>query len=369
MEAQWRTLIDDLGPEKVVLLSDRRSGLEAVLVVDNTAAGPAIGGIRMAPDVTIDEVARLARAMTYKNAAAGLRHGGGKAGIIANPDVPLADKERLIRAFGRAIADVRDYIPGPDMGIDETCMAYLHDEIGRVVGLPKVLGGIPLDSLGATAFGLAIAAEAAQELDLIDLDGAKVIVQGFGAVGTHAARFLVERGALVVAVADSRGATFDPDGLDVEKLLVWKAEGHPVHEFGGGTALSSSILVGMQCDIWIPAARPDVFTAANAADVQARMILPGANIAVTDEADRIFHQRGIVSVPDFIANAGGVICGAVEYAGGTATDAFAAIEEKVRENVSQVLEMATRTQVMPATAAMQLARQRIIEAGEYRRRF
>ena len=178
MEAQWRALADALGPHKVLLVRDARVGLEGIVVVDNIACGPAIGGIRMAPDVSVGEVARLARAMTYKNAAAGLPHGGGKAGIVGAPDIPLAEKENIIRAFGRAIRDLVDYIPGPDMGTDEACMAFLHDEIGRAVGLPRVLGGIPLDTIGATGFGLAICAEVAQELGDLKLAGARVTVQG-----------------------------------------------------------------------------------------------------------------------------------------------------------------------------------------------
>ena len=202
----WPAITDDLGPAKVVLVRDPAAALEAIVVVDNTACGPAIGGIRMARDVTVNEVARLARAMTFKNAAAGLAHGGGKAGIVADPRMPAAEKARLIRAFGRAIRDLVEYVPGPDMGTDEACMGHLHDEIHRAVGLPRVLGGIPLDAIGATGFGLAIAAEVAAEFAGIRLRGARVAIQGFGAVGRHAARFLAERGAVLVAVADSRGA-------------------------------------------------------------------------------------------------------------------------------------------------------------------
>lgn len=368
MEAQWHEMCDELGPEKVILITEPTAGLKAVLVVDNTAAGPAIGGIRMAPDITVDEVFRLARAMTFKNAAAGLRHGGGKAGIIGDPAMPAADKERLVRAFGVAIEDVTDYIPGPDMGIDEACMAYLLDEIGRVVGLPKVMGGIPLDTLGATGFGLAIAAEVAQELGYVKLDGARVLIQGFGAVGTHAARFLSERGATIVAVSDSRGGTVNGDGLDLEKLLTWKSEGHPVRDFAGGSSVYHDELIGLDCDVWVPAARPDVFTEENAGDVHATVVLPGANIAVTPAADRMFFERGILSIPDFIANAGGVICGAVEYAGGTATQAFQVIEEKVRANTREVLELAHGKGMMPSEAARELARSRVLEAMSYRRR-
>lgn len=172
----------------------------------------------MAKDVSFEEVFRLARAMTMKNAAAGLPHGGGKAGIIADPAMPGADKERLIRSFARSIQHLVEYTPGPDMGVDETAMAQIHDEIGRAVGRPAVLGGLPLDTLGATGFGVAVAAEEAEPYTGVPLKGARVVIQGFGAVGTHAARFLSERGAVLVAASDSRGVTTNPDGLDVDKL-------------------------------------------------------------------------------------------------------------------------------------------------------
>ena len=369
MRMQWSELSDEFGPEKILLIREPKVGLEAILVVDNTAAGPAIGGIRMAPDISVEEVFRLARAMTFKNAAAGLRHGGGKSGIVGDPAIPHAEKERLVRAFGVAIAEISDYIPGPDMGIDEACMAALHDETGRVVGLPAALGGIPLDSLGATAFGLAVTADVAAEFGIVDLDGARVVVQGFGAVGSHAARFLEERRAVVVAVSDSRGGICDPDGLDLEKLLVWKRDGNAVREFADGTPLGTADMVAFDCDIWIPAARPDVFTGQNAADVKAKLILAGANIPATDEAERHFHQRGVVMVPDFIANAGGVICGAVEYAGGTATAAFATIEDKIRTNTREVLDRVQRDGVTPRFAANELAAARVREAMSYRRTF
>jgi glutamate dehydrogenase (NAD(P)+) len=207
MEQQLGELTDDLGPHKILLLLDRSVGLRGIVVVDNVAAGPAIGGVRMAADVDVTEVARLARAMTFKSAAAGLPHGGGKAGIIADPHLPRAEKEPLIRGFARAIAGLHEYIPGPDMGTDETCMAWVADEIGRAVRVPAVLGGIPLDTLGATGLGLAACADALEDAGVLQVSGARVAVHGFGAVGRHAAAFLVERGAVVVAVADSRGAT------------------------------------------------------------------------------------------------------------------------------------------------------------------
>jgi len=366
MEEQWQGLSDDLGPAKVVLIREPAIGLQGIVVVDNVACGPAIGGIRMAPDVTVDEVARLARAMTFKNAAAGLAHGGGKAGIIADPQMPPSQKQQLIRAFARTIRDLVDYIPGPDMGTDETCMAYVHDEIGRAVGLPRVLGGIPLDTIGATGFGLAVCAEVAQEFSGVHLQGARFVVQGFGAVGSHAARFLVQRGAMLVAAADARGAVINAKGLDVGKLIAFKAQGRSVAEFPGGKTLPPSDLIAVGCDIWIPAARPDILDASNAHRMKAKLVLQGANIPVTSEAEEILHARGILSVPDFIANAGGVICASVEYHGGVQSQAFAVIDEKIRENTHDVLERVAAEKLLPRAAAIDLARTRVVEAQSYR---
>ena len=366
--APWRALADDVGPAQVLLVRDPAVGLEGVVVIDDVSCGPAIGGIRMAPDVTVAEVARLARAMTWKNAAAGLAHGGGKAAIVADPAMPRARKEALVRAFGRAIRTLTAYIPGPDMGTDETCMAWLHDEIGRAVGLPKVLGGIPLDTLGATGFGLAVAAEVAERLGIVALRGARVVVQGMGAVGAHAARLLAERGAVVVAAADARGAVADPAGLDVPALLALKRAGRSVAELPGARRLDAAALLAVPCDVWIPAARPDVIDADGARRLQARLVLQGANVPATAEAEAILHARGIVSVPDFIANAGGVICAAVEWHGGTATQAFAVIAERIRENVEAVLLDARARGIAPRTAALDLARARVAEAAGYRGR-
>jgi glutamate dehydrogenase (NAD(P)+) len=367
--ATWNRVIDDIGPEKIVLINEPTTRLRAMVVVDNTAAGPAIGGVRMAPDITFDEVARLARAMTLKNAAAGLAHGGGKSGIIADPTMPAEDKEHLIRAFARSIAHLTEYTPGPDMGLNEAAMAQIHDEIDRAVGLPAVLGGLPLDKLGATGFGVVIAAEEAEPFTGIPLDGARVVIQGFGAVGGHAARFLTERGAITVAVADIGGATSNDDGLDVDKLLTWRDGGESVADFPGGTPVSHEELIGYDCDIWIPAARPDVLTEDNAGQIQARMIVSGANIPATAGAEQILHERGVILVPDFIANAGGVICAAVELAGGTASQAFATIEEKIRANTRAVLERSRSEGVLPRAAAEELAMEHLREAMAYRRTF
>ena len=366
MEDMFR-FADELGPAKIVHIHEPTVGLKAIVVIDNVACGPSIGGVRMAPDVSVEECVRLARAMTLKNAAAALPHGGGKSVIFGDHRMPVADKERIIRAFACAIRDLHDYISGPDMGTDERCMAWVRDEIGRAVGLPPVLGGIPLDEIGATGFGLVAAIEAALPHCGLTLKGARVAVQGFGAVGRHAARFLGEKGAILVAAADTTATLSNPAGLDVNELSRHKLAGHALADFPTGEKSDPNAIVGVACDIWIPAARPDVLRADNVARVQARLIAQGANIPATDEAETMLHARGILSLPDFIANAGGVICAAVEYHGGTEATAFAAIAEKIGRNTHEVLEQATRTRTTPRAAALDLAGRRVRQAMSYRR--
>ena len=143
-------LADGLGPAKIIHVYEPSADLKAILVVDNIAKGPAIGGVRMAPDVSVEECFRLARAMTLKNAAAGLAYGGGKIVVYGDPRIPKWEKEHMIRALASSLRNVHEYIFAPDMGTDEECMAWVKDEIGRVVGLPREIGGIPLDEIGAT---------------------------------------------------------------------------------------------------------------------------------------------------------------------------------------------------------------------------
>ena len=361
---------DEFGPEKIVYIHEPRCGLRGIVVIDNSSIGPAIGGIRMTPTVNTEEVFRLARAMTWKNALAGIPHGGGKAGIIADPrKMTIEKKETLIRQFARGFENLNQYIPGPDMGTDETCMAWVRDEIRRSVGLSTVLGGIPLDQVGATGYGLAVCAEAAQEFLEFPLKGSRVSIQGFGNVGQHAARYLVEpkRGAIVVAATDIDGTVYDPNGLDVERLCQHMQNREGVTAYEGGQVLDRDAFVGIDCDIFVPAAQPDVITKVNANELKCKLILQGANIPATAEAEQMLHDRGIISVPDFVANAGGVICGSVEYRGGTKSGAFVEIEEKIRENTRDVLKLAVDNNLAPRNAALRLARERVKEAMSYRR--
>jgi glutamate dehydrogenase/leucine dehydrogenase len=345
------------------------TGLKAILVVDNVAAGPSIGGTRMAEDVSLEECFRLARAMTLKNAMASLPHGGGKSVIFADPLMPAEEKENLMRAFARGIGQITDYIPGPDMGTNETCMAWVKDTIGRAVGLPREVGGIPLDEIGATGFGVMIALEVAQDYTDVKLQGARVAVQGFGCVGSFAARYLARKGAVLVAASDIGGAIQNKDGLNVEDLINYKDQGGAIQDFPGGEAMPRDDLIGVSCDIWIPAARPDVIDEHNVERLDTRIIAQGANIPCTLAAEEILHQRGILVLPDFVANAGGVICAAVEYQGGNESTAMNTIADKIGYNTRSVLDSARAAGRTPRSCAVELATQRVHKAMGFQRRY
>ncbi len=357
---------DELGPQKMVFLYEPKTQLKAIVVVDNVAAGPAIGGVRMAPDVTMTEVRRLARAMTYKNAMASLPHGGGKSGIIADPKT--VDKEKALRTFARAIRNLVEYIPGPDMGTDETSMAYLQDEIGRSVGLPRELGGIPLDEVGATGYGLAECTEVAKDYINLDLCGARLTIEGFGNVGKPTARLLAEKGVKLVAASDSKGTIYNPEGLDVEELILTKEKSGSVINYKKGEVLKTTDLITISTDIFIPAARPDVITEANSDVLDAKLVIEGANIPITENAERMLHDRGILVIPDFVANAGGVITAAVEYHGGTEGAAFDRIKNTIPRNTKEILDKVYGEKVYPREAAITIAKRRVERAMKYRER-
>jgi glutamate dehydrogenase/leucine dehydrogenase len=360
-----KSVIKEIGPSKVIQLFFPVSNFHAIVVVDNTALGPSIGGVRVSLDVTVEEVKRLARTMTMKNSIAGLPHGGGKAGIIADPGDP--EKEHYFRIFAQAIKDLQEYIPGPDMGSNEECMAWIYDEIGRATALPEEIGGLPLDKLGATGFGLSECAEIACPYANLELKGARVAIQGFGSVGKAAAKFLSEKGAIIVAASDTKGSICNPGGLDVKELLDVKEEKGSVIHYKKGTVKKCEELFLTPCDILIPAATPDVISKDNVEGVKAKLILQGANIPITKEAEETLHKKGLLSVPDFIANAGGVIMAAMEYAKKSEKEAFDAISERIKKNTKLILEKTFKENILPRQAAEAIAKERVLRAMQYKR--
>jgi glutamate dehydrogenase/leucine dehydrogenase len=246
-------------------------------------------------------------------------------------------------------------------------MGWIKDETSRAVGLPSAIGGIPLDEIGATGFGLAVSVEVASPFIGLELKGARVVVQGFGAVGKHAARFLAEKGAILVGASDTSGTLCDPDGLDIAALIALKNAGRAFRDYDRGQKLAGDAILDIPCDIWIPAARPDVVRADNVGRLKTRLVPEGANIPFTLDAEKALHATGVLVIPDFIANAGGVICAAVEYRGGTQKSAFDYIDERIRANTRLVLEETKNKNCLPRTAALALAEHRVLAALATRR--
>jgi len=370
--------MDDWGPEKVVCVSDTRTRMRGVLVIDNTARGMGKGGTRVSPTLTVQEVARLARTMTLKWAAVDMFYGGAKAGICADPGDP--DKEAVLRSFVRALHNEvpSQYVFGLDMGLTEDDAAVIVDELGRdaAVGTPAVLGGLPYDTLGLTGFGVAEAAQAAADWSGSDLAGARVVVQGFGAVGCAAAQRLVELGATVVAISTALGALHDPTGLDIAALAALRnrAGDSAVDRYEPARRLPAGAELTLDADILIPAARQDVIDTDTAGSIKARLVVEGANLPSSAAAQRLLADRGVLVVPDFIANAGGVI--AAGYAMQSRGSPFRpeplpvrdAVATKLRANTLQVLDTSRRLGQTPHDSANALARGRVHAAMAARRR-
>ncbi len=355
---------DEYGPERVLQVYDPKTKMKGVLVIDNTARGPGKGGIRLVPDISAQEVFGLARAMTWKNALADIPFGGAKAGIKADPKT--CDKDAVMRAFASKVKEMVPglYIAGPDMNTTEKEMAAFADEVGTLkgaTGKPSSLGGLPHE-LGSTGFGVAQATFVALEHKGMDVNGTTVAIEGFGNVGTFAAKFLSERGAKIIAVSDSKGTLYSESGLSYEKLMKTKAEKGTVTAYGEGKVLAPAELFGLKCDVLIPGARPNVITDANVGAVKAKIIVEAANIPIPEKNEQELAKRGVLVVPDFVANAGGVISSYVEHIGGTEQDMFEMVRKKIVSNTKLCLERTKDNNVRKA--ALEIAKQRVVEAME-----
>lgn len=369
--------IDEWGPEKVVCVSDPKTGMKGVLVIDNTARGMGKGGTRMGSGVTVGEVRRLARMMTWKWAVADLFFGGAKAGIRFDPASPR--KEAAVRAWARALRKhiPSEYVAGLDMGLDERDAAMIQDELGdrgAAVGAPGVLGGLPYDELGFTGYGVAECADVAADFARTPMRGSRVAIQGFGAVGSAAARRFVELGATVVAVSTARGAIHDPDGLDVGLLCELRAEVGDglVRRYDGAEQIEPGKEMELPVDILVPAARQDVIDGPTASSIKAGLVVEGANLPTSPEARKILHERGVVVVPDFVANAGAIVASAVAMDARYSAVApdpiptYALVSQKLRANTRAVLEEAARGDKPPHQVALEIAKSRVRAAMKAR---
>ena len=369
---------DEWGPEKILEVYDPKVDMEGILVIDNTSLGPGKGGIRMTPSVTVEEVFRLARTMTWKCALADLPFGGAKAGIIAEPKHMSKDhKIELVRAFSHALRPLSpsQYVAAPDINTGEEEMAAyalangsLKSCTGKPMNMcvrPGVKCGIPHEH-GSTGFGVFHSILTAAPLIGLDLKGATVAVEGFGNVGSYTARFLTEYGIKVVAVSDSRGTIYNPDGLNYEELVRVKEETESVINYRPGEPYGHDEIFRLPVDVLIPASIPDVVNEKNVGEVKAKLIVEAANIPVTQEAEKQLLEQGVLIVPDFVANAGGVISSYAEYSGRNPQQMMELVRRKITANLKKVLERAKKNQISPREAAVQVAQERVKKAMQKR---
>jgi len=325
---------------------------DSYVVFFNTVRGAAKGGVRMAPDVTLLETRDLAERMVWKTALARIPFGGGKSGIAIDPQkLSRFEKTAVIKEYVHMISlelSHGTYVPAPDMGTNETDMAVIFGELHRpecVTGKPPRVGGLP-GRREATGRGVShVALRALRDVLGRDPEGATAAVQGFGNVGSHAALFLHEAGIRVVAVSDITGGRHDADGLDIPALFEYARRNGSL-DGAPGKKVSNDELLAAQVDLLCPCACENQITAENARDVRAAAVVEGANGPTTPEADIILNERGIPTVPDILANAGGVIASYVEWRqakSGSITDkseTFATVENRLDVAFGDMLRLA-----------------------------
>ncbi|WP_170086837.1 Glu/Leu/Phe/Val family dehydrogenase [Kyrpidia spormannii] len=355
---------------------------EGYRVQHNDAIGPTKGGIRFHPGVTLDEVKALSMWMTFKCGVAGLPYGGAKGGVAVDPhSLSEGELERLSRGYMEAVAQVvgpdKD-IPAPDLYTNPQVMGWMMDTFSRlhgtftpgvITGKPVVIGG-SLGRSDATGRGcVTVIAEAAKDIGL-QLQGASVAVQGFGNAGRTAAKLLADLGCKVVAVSDSKGALYDPSGLDLPRVIRAKEAGNLLDY--GPQRIDSSELLELDVDILIPAALEGVITGANAPRIKARIVAEAANGPTTPEADRILYDQGIMVIPDILANSGGVTVSYFEWVQNLTNDYWS--EDEVNQRLQRAMvkayrhvrQTADQHQVDLRTAAFMIAMQRVYEAMKAR---
>lgn len=350
---------DELGPEKILEVYEPVTEMHGFLIIDNTKLGIGKGGIRMSPSVSIEEVAKLARAMTLKNALASLPFGGAKAGIVADAKTISKERKRgLIEAFAFSIKEFCPsiYIAGPDIATGSEEMSWFTGALKNpkaATGKPRELGGIPHE-IGSTGYGVSIAAISALRYLKKDIKKTSFAVEGFGNVGRFTAKFLSEAGAKLIAVSDSKGMVYNKAGINFKKLCEVKDKRGSIIEYPNCEVLATNKILEIDAELLVTAAIPDLIKQSNIPKLKYNIVVQGSNIPASAEAEELMHKKGILVIPDIIANAGGVISSYIEYIGGKEEDVFKLIDEKINKNIFLVLEKAKELGMTPRQAALEL---------------
>jgi len=355
-------------PEISLTVEDKELGMTGFVVVESTKQGPGKGGIRMTPGVTIEEVARLAHVMTWKNALFELPFGGAKGGIIwPGGDDEL--KEKFVRLFARRIKNIipSKYIPGPDVSSGEKEMMWIANEVGdwgASTGKPadyveEKTGahGLPHE-LGSTGYGVAVSTIVTAKLMKLKPAKTTVGIHGFGNVGTFAAKHLIEAGYKVILLAGSRFALLKKDGFslaDVETVIARRKKLDDLP----GEKLCSEKFWKVDVDILIPASVTNVINESNQGHINCQLMVQGGNIAMTDGVEHEIHLRGVAIVPDFVANGGGIISSYAELQRMNPEEMFKLIDNKISKATEEVMKKSLESKENPRQIAIEIAKAKI----------
>lgn len=353
---------DKFGPEYIIKIYDPKIGMKGFLVIDNTVLGPGKGGIRMTSDISEKEVLRLARTMTWKNALAGIHFGGAKAGIVWS-----GGNEKLKKSFIQSFAQKikmfipKFYIAGPDVNTGKKEMLWFTESINNLhsaTGKPLSVGGLPHE-LGSTGFGVAWATKIAAKIINIDIKNATIAIHGFGNVGIFAYKYLTEMGATIVALSNRNTAIYNKKGLDariIEKLIKDKK---PLNEYPQSSHIDLDKFWGIRVNILIPASVTDVINNSNKNKIRAKIIVEGGNIPMSEQIEKELFKKGILIVPDFVANAGGVISSYAEYKGYDAKKMFDLVKQKIIKTTTEVIKKSLVENKNPREIAQKMARLKV----------
>lgn len=354
-------------PEIYLTVEDKSIGMTGFLVVESTAVGPGKGGMRMTANVSLEEVARLADTMTWKNSLFELPFGGAKSGIVwLGGDSKL--KEQFVRSFARQIKKYipKQYVAGPDVNSGEQEMVWIADELklwGASTGKPasfcetksgKKFCGLPHE-LGSTGYGVAVSAGVTAKLLEMDPSQTSVGIHGFGNVGTFAAKHLLEAGFKVVLIAGSKGAVYRPKGFTLAEIEAVIARGQTLTDLSG-KKLTDDQFWATPVDIMIPASVTNVINETNFKTIQAKLIVEGGNIPMTEDIEQQLHRHGKVIVPDFVANGGGIISSYAELQGFSPEAMFKLVEEKISRATTEVMEKSISASHYARDVAIKLAK-------------
>jgi glutamate dehydrogenase (NAD(P)+) len=342
------------GSQLICHIIDDKLGLLGYIVIDSSIDGHSCGGLKMLPDVSIPELQGLARVMTLKFIFLGMNEGGAKAGIIADPSMPHEEKLALFKTFAEIASPLlktRAYVPASDIGTTNQEIIYMLESIGSKVlksrHQRKEEGGF------YTSFSVFAGAAAAAKHINLDLSQSTIAIEGFGKVGSSVAKVFSQKRTKVVAISTVKGAIYNPDGLDVDRLILLKDEvgENVVNVYEKAKTIEKSELLTLDVDILLPCARHHSISLENVEKIKAKIISPGANIPVTHEAAQVLWQRGKLYLPDFVTNCGGVLGGSMELAGLSEKFIKNFIIQEIGRKISEILEVSQKKDLSPVEIA------------------